>query len=110
MLLWQSFSAAPAAILVCLQACIQGQVIVAGPVLAHNGESPFASNPRRASSEDEGVASTPVQETVVRPIGCSPCSTGRYTPSFLTSWSCGGTVITRGEVTLRYGVAPEHPA
>ena len=74
MLLWQSFSAAPAAILVCLQACRQGQVIVAGPVLAHNGESPFASNPRRASSEDEGVASTPVQETVVRPIGCSPCS------------------------------------
>jgi hypothetical protein len=50
MLLWQSFSAPPAGILACLQACIQGQgqVIVAGPVLAHNGESPFAPNRPRA--------------------------------------------------------------
>jgi hypothetical protein len=56
MLLCQSFSAAPAAILVCLQACIQGQVIVAGPVLAHNGESPFASNRPRALLRRRGCS------------------------------------------------------
>jgi hypothetical protein len=48
MLLWQSFSSPPAGILACLQACIQGQVIVAGPVLAHSGGSPFAPNRPRA--------------------------------------------------------------
>jgi hypothetical protein len=74
MLLWQSSSAPPAGILACLQACIQGQVIVAGPVLAHNGESPFAPNRPRASSEDESVASMPLQETVFCPIGWSQCS------------------------------------
>jgi hypothetical protein len=67
-------------------ACIQGQVIVAVQMLGLNGESPFASESsacprlpcRRARrgpcSEGEGVASTPLQETVFSSIGWSQCS------------------------------------
>src|SRR6185503_17875352 len=37
---------------------------------------------RGPSSEDESVASTPLQETVFRPIGGPSVPTGRYQPSF----------------------------
>ena len=91
MLLWQSSSAPPAGILACLPACIQGQVIGDGPgawpqcawpqrriTICSESSAGLRFSCRRArsgpSSEDERVASTPLQETVFRPIGWSQCS------------------------------------
>jgi hypothetical protein len=60
MLLRQSSSAPPAGIRACLPASIHSR--------------PGNSGRSRCSSEDENVASTPLQEAVFRPIGWSQCS------------------------------------
>ena len=129
-------------ILACLPACIQGQVIVAGPgawpqrriTICSESSAGLRLSCRRArrgpSSEDESVASTPLQEMVFRPIGWSQCSHTTL-PAFVLNVvvvrRCGRTtqeirqttgvvgpsfpnVITRRELALRYGFPPEHPA
>ena len=124
-----------------LPACIQGPVIVADPgacpkrriTICSESSAGLRRSCRRArrgpSSEDERVASTPLQERSFDLSAGPSVPTGRYHPVFLTWWACGGvagqlrkSVKRPGRLGLSfpllslavrwpcYGFPPGHPA